>query len=95
MSRALDLLESLNESMRGFDYVDRIVVSLFMFVTTLLLIFTLSQELGPAEKAEIAPAIEVFSHLPIFFLLWPLILGVLSGSVRFAIEQWQKRGDSA
>lgn len=80
-----DILSNISyftDDMQRFDLVDRLIVSFYMFTTVMLLVFVLSQQLTTSEMQEIAPAVQVFAHLPFFFLAWPVVFLILSKLAR-------------
>lgn len=79
----MSIAERLYEETSGFDFVDRVVVFIFLTLNFTVAIAVISDRMTAAEAAEIAPAFNALSYILLFFLFWPLIRGLLTHGGRW------------
>lgn len=90
----IDWLPSPRKELDRFDFVDRMVVWLFMMISMITLILYLSEHATESEVAGLidplilgASFFDLLAYLVFFFLVWPLLRYVLS---IVAIAVWEK-----
>lgn len=61
----------------GFDYVDRLVLFVFLFFNFFFIIYLLDQHLAANEVAELSVAVDLVSYLLLYFMIHPVVRLVL------------------
>lgn len=87
-----DMLGWLWDSTTRFDYVDRMIVTIFLFLNAIVMVFLLAEHLTASEISEVAWIFDALPFLLIFFFVWPLLYVSLVGVIESIVGYWNNRG---